>query len=129
MERERVDRVLDAIDELVDESLAAGPVDNYNIDRYDRCPHCRRSWHGLPVTAYTAYIGAGEYDGTDDDSRILCHGSTFIGPMPPESTTEPPVCTCPITASSPKSSLRPPSPPPLSRSGAAAANGNTQNTE
>lgn len=36
------------IDALVDEQLAGGPVDDYNVDRYDRCRHCKQGWHGLP---------------------------------------------------------------------------------
>lgn len=42
------DAVIDAIDQLVDEQLAGGPVDDYSVDRYDRCRHCRQGWHGLP---------------------------------------------------------------------------------
>ena len=40
--------VIDVIDELVDESLAPGPVDDYSVNRYDRCDLCRNDWHGLP---------------------------------------------------------------------------------
>ena len=42
------DAVIDAIDQLVDEQLAGGPVDDYSVDRYDRCRHCKQGWHGLP---------------------------------------------------------------------------------
>ena len=41
------DPVIDAIDELVRESLEPGPVDDYGEDRYDRCSRCSCSWHGL----------------------------------------------------------------------------------
>lgn len=40
-------RVLDQIDELVDESLGPGPRDDFNVDRYPRCDHCDHGWHGL----------------------------------------------------------------------------------
>ena len=40
--------MLDAIDELVNESLAPGPRDDYSVNRYDRCPRCHGDWHGLP---------------------------------------------------------------------------------
>ncbi len=39
--------VLDAIDELVDEQLAAGPTDDYNRPYGEKCPQCGGSWHGL----------------------------------------------------------------------------------
>lgn len=79
--------IVDAIDALVDEQLAAGPVDDYNADRYDKCPHCDRHWHGLPLTHRIATMYTwGQYDETykseDDDTPILCRGSDFIGPMP-----------------------------------------------
>lgn len=45
-----IDGLLDDIDQLVDEQLAGGPVDDYNVDRYDRCPHCHRQWHGIAIT-------------------------------------------------------------------------------
>ena len=84
-----VDGIVDRIDELVDAQLAVGPVDDYHADRYDRCPHCGRHWHGIPVTEQIdAMYGMGVYDegySTDsDDSPVLCQGSDFIGPMPHE---------------------------------------------
>ncbi len=44
------DAVISAIDELVDWQLAQPIVDDYDVDRYDLCPHegCSLSWHGLP---------------------------------------------------------------------------------
>jgi hypothetical protein len=39
--------VLDAIDELVNEQLRPGPVDNYEINRYPKCAECGHDWHGL----------------------------------------------------------------------------------
>lgn len=84
-----VEGIVDAIDALVDEQLADGPQDDYNADRYDKCWHCGRHWHGLPITERIAEMyQLGDFDETysvaDDDSRILCRGSDFIGPMPPE---------------------------------------------
>jgi hypothetical protein len=32
---------------LVDESLAPGPRDDFNVDRYPRCDRCDHGWHGL----------------------------------------------------------------------------------
>lgn len=81
--------IVDAIDALVDEQLAAGPRDDYNVNRFDKCPHCGRQWHGLAITERIADMyGIGIYDETysaaTDSSRILCRGSDFIGPMPDE---------------------------------------------
>lgn len=39
--------VIDAIDELVNEQLAIGPVDDYSADRYVKCGRCGQDWHGL----------------------------------------------------------------------------------
>ena len=41
------DSVIDAIDALVDEQLAEGPVDDYSVNRYDKCALCKLDWHGL----------------------------------------------------------------------------------
>ena len=40
--------VIDAIDELVNESLAHGPTDDYNDPFDETCPVCGGEWHGLP---------------------------------------------------------------------------------
>ena len=45
--------IIDRIDELVDEQLAAGEPEtgyDYGDPQYPRCPHCGRHWHGLPIT-------------------------------------------------------------------------------
>lgn len=42
------DHVLDAIAELVDESIAHGPTDDYDRPYQERCELCRMAWHGLP---------------------------------------------------------------------------------
>ena len=81
--------IVDDIDALVDEQLEGGPVDDYNADRYDRCPHCDRHRHGLKITERVAHMYSwGEFDkdyrAADDNSRVLCEGSDFIGPMPSE---------------------------------------------
>ncbi|QBP29753.1 hypothetical protein SEA_TYPHA_98 [Mycobacterium phage Typha] len=39
--------VIDAIDALVNESLEAGPRDDYNKPYAERCPQCDGPWHGL----------------------------------------------------------------------------------
>jgi hypothetical protein len=41
------DGVLDEIDQLVNESIAPGPRDDYNADRYVKCQECWHDWHGL----------------------------------------------------------------------------------
>lgn len=41
------DDVLDAIDELVQDSLDHGPTDDYDRDWLVRCDHCPGEWHGL----------------------------------------------------------------------------------
>nr|WP_046285029.1 hypothetical protein [Mycobacterium sp. UM_NZ2] len=53
--------IIDDIDALIDEQLATGPVDDYSVNRYDKCWHCGRDWHGL--------------------ATALCPGSDFIGPV------------------------------------------------
>lgn len=39
--------LVDEIDRLVNEQVKVGPVDDYRVDRYPRCPHCAHSWHGI----------------------------------------------------------------------------------
>lgn len=81
--------IIDRIDELVDEQLAAGePRTGYNYDdpQYPKCPHCGRHWHGLPITAAIARMYSlgryqPEYIHAADDSPTLCEGSEFIGPI------------------------------------------------
>lgn len=80
--------IIDDIDALIDAQLARGPVDECNVNRYDRCPHCDRDWHGMAITERIEEMRwRGRYDEdyrvADDDSRVICPGSDFIGPMPP----------------------------------------------
>jgi hypothetical protein len=42
-------KVIDEIDQLVNESLAAPITDDYSVNRYERCELCRNDWHGLPT--------------------------------------------------------------------------------
>ncbi len=81
-----IDGLIDDIDRLVDEQLASGPVDDYNTNRYDRCPHCSRDWHGIVITERVERMRwSGRFDDdyrvADDDSRVICPGSEFIGPL------------------------------------------------
>lgn len=39
--------VIDEIDRLVNEQVAPGPVDNYEVNRYPSCENCEHDWHGL----------------------------------------------------------------------------------
>jgi len=81
--------IIDRIDELIDEQLAAGePMTGYDYGdpQYPKCPHCGRHWHGLPITAAIArmyWLGQYEpaYIHADDTSPVLCDGSDFIGPV------------------------------------------------
>lgn len=79
--------IIDEIDALVDEQLS-GYHDrsgyDYNVNQ-DRCHHCEREWHGLKITAriesMAAHVAYDEdYRYADDDSEVLCPGSSFIGP-------------------------------------------------
>jgi hypothetical protein len=90
--------IVDEIDALVEESMAGGePEVGYTYDdpQYPRCWHCGRHWHGLPITEKIAQMYSNgrydeEYVAAEDDTRVLCQGSDFIGPMPtehPEITT------------------------------------------
>ncbi|WP_395704640.1 hypothetical protein [Rhodococcus ruber] len=82
--------IMDQIDALIDEQLSEGePIGGFDYDDpdYPKCPHCYRDWHGLAITArieqmrrYGSYDE--DYSYADDDSEVLCPGSTFIGPMP-----------------------------------------------
>lgn len=78
--------IIDTIGQLIDQQLAAGPVDDYNVNRYDKCPHCQRDWHGMPVTVRIAQMYAtgqfeDDYQIADDDTPVLCEGPEFIGPQ------------------------------------------------
>ncbi|MHA0288288.1 hypothetical protein ACXYX3_17785 [Mycobacterium sp. C3-094] len=90
--------IIDRIDQLVDESLAAGePAGGYEDwnpepdPDYPRCPHCGRHWHGLPITARIVDMYARRwydpgYEYASDASPVLCDGSDFIGPRRPPPT-------------------------------------------
>ena len=85
-------RVVDRIDEMVDGQLVAGEPHqghDFGDPTFPRCPHCVRHWHGLPITERIAAMYAlgrfdDDYEFAADDSRILCEGSDFVGPMPSE---------------------------------------------
>lgn len=91
------DDLIDTIDALIDEQLAAGePETGYDYDdpTYPSCPHCAEKWHGLAIT--TRMLGMRfrgvidpDYRYAEDDSRVLCPGSDFIGPMPAVVRTSP----------------------------------------
>jgi hypothetical protein len=40
--------IIDAIDQPVNDSLASPIVDNYDVNRYEKCDMCGGDWHGLP---------------------------------------------------------------------------------
>ncbi|UVK59011.1 hypothetical protein SEA_KAPPAFARMDELTA_73 [Gordonia phage KappaFarmDelta] len=100
--------IVDDIDALIDEQLAAGESGQARraADADRRCGHCGRAWHGLAITArmeemrreyltqvviarmngeefeYAESAILGDYRYADDDSTVLCPGSEFIGPLP-----------------------------------------------
>jgi hypothetical protein len=84
-----VSDIIDQIDALIDERLAAGePAVGYSHGdpQYPKCPHCGRGWHGLKITERIEQMReSGVYDEAysyaDDTSPVLCEGSEFIGPM------------------------------------------------
>lgn len=89
-------RIIDTIDTLVDDQLAEGPHDDYNVNRYDKCGHCGRDWHGLRITTRIEHMRIrGVYDEnyrTDTDtSPVLCEGSAFIGPQSLPDRIAPPI--------------------------------------
>ncbi|MEA1798532.1 hypothetical protein [Rhodococcus qingshengii] len=79
--------IIDEIDALVDDQLSSYQNRSgydYNVNQ-DRCHHCEREWHGLKITAriesMAAHVSYDEdYRYADDDSEVLCPGSSFIGP-------------------------------------------------
>lgn len=81
-----VDGIIDEIDRLVDESLSQPIVDDYSVNRYDRCWHCNQQWHGFPLTERVLEMQARRvfdenYRIGEDDSPVWCPGSDFIGPV------------------------------------------------
>ncbi|AVP42299.1 hypothetical protein SEA_FENRY_73 [Gordonia phage Fenry] len=93
--------IVDDIDALIDEQLAAGePIGgyDYNDPDYPKCWHCGRDWHGLAITERMNEMRwRGELDPdyryADDTSRVVCPGSKFIGPLPEDQATAT-VCQC-----------------------------------
>ncbi|MGW8936168.1 hypothetical protein [Gordonia terrae] len=83
------DELIDEIDALIGEQLAAGePRNGYDFDDPDfpTCWHCGRDWHGLAITERMNEMRAlGAFDEgyryADDDSAVICPGSSFIGPV------------------------------------------------
>lgn len=79
--------IVDRIDELVDDQLqqeASGWDHNIN---QDKCWHCGRAWHGLPVTKRIADMYARRtfdpsYSLAEDDSPVLCQGRTSSARCP-----------------------------------------------
>ena len=87
--------IVDDIDALVDEQLQQEPSGyDHNINQ-SQCCHCGRDFHGLPITErmeqmrreyhYTGNVEhLAEYRYAEDDSAILCLGSTAVGPARPK---------------------------------------------
>ena len=47
--------VIDDIDRLVNDQVRTGPVDDYSVNRYPKCPDCGHDWHGLECEAQQGY--------------------------------------------------------------------------
>lgn len=84
--------IIDRIGELVDDQLQQERSGyDHNVNQ-EKCWHCGREWHGLPITERIAEMYARRaydeaYSLAEDDSPVLCEGSAFIGPMPCGSTS------------------------------------------
>jgi hypothetical protein len=85
------DDLINGIDQLVDDQIAGGERSAAGrfsgSAEYPRCSHCDREWHGLPVIDHSAKMHKGNefdkgYRTETDESRVLCRGSDYIGPMP-----------------------------------------------
>ncbi|MCG7592407.1 hypothetical protein [Mycobacterium sp. PSTR-4-N] len=77
--------IIDRINELVDGQLQQERSGyDHNINQKP-CPNCGREWHGLPLTQHVAQMYAmgryePEYIAAQDDSPIICKGSTVVDP-------------------------------------------------
>ena len=72
--------IIDRIDALIDEQLAAGEPEtgyDYGDPDYPECPECGSDWHGLPRTR--TQFGVYDEDG-NHKTTVLCEGSDLIGP-------------------------------------------------
>jgi len=54
--------LIDEIDRLVNESVKVGPVDDYSVNRYPKCPHCGHQWHGIMCEATSTCDCLGELE-------------------------------------------------------------------
>lgn len=82
--------IIDDIDALIDAQLDEGePIGGFDFGDpdYPECPHCGADWHGLAITERMRRmrfrgVVDDDYRYSEDDSRVICPGSEFIGPMP-----------------------------------------------
>ncbi|QZD97589.1 hypothetical protein SEA_LONELYBOI_71 [Gordonia phage LonelyBoi] len=94
--------IVDEIDALIEGQLDAGePIGGYDYDDPDfpKCGHCGRDWHGLAITERMEEMRwRGELDDdyrySEDDSRVICPGSEFIGPLPTPPAQPASGCPC-----------------------------------
>lgn len=89
-----VRRLLDEIDELVEESLRDGEHSGGYGATYPSCPnpYCDEPWHGLRITARMESMREfgdldDDYDHRTDDSPVLCAGSAFAEAWEPPDQT------------------------------------------
>ncbi|WP_280412637.1 hypothetical protein [Nocardia asiatica] len=82
--------IVDEIDQLVDTQLQQTPSGyDFNVNQ-ENCRHCGGEWHGLKITQRMRDMRRRgvydeEYRYADDDSTVLCPGSTYEGEFtPPE---------------------------------------------
>ena len=69
--------VIDQIDQLVNESLAHGPTDDYERPYVERCDTCYGEWHGLP-----AYGCPGAYATPEQHAEYLQSHRRNTGHIP-----------------------------------------------
>jgi hypothetical protein len=71
--------VLDAIDQLVSESLAQPIVDDYSVNRFERCEYCGNQWHGLP--SYVEELGHDCPGGWADADALAAWRAMYRAPL------------------------------------------------
>ncbi len=98
--RDDYGRVLDDIDELVEDSMREGEPRvgySYGDPTFPECPnpYCEEPWHGLAITARMRWmrwrgVVDVDYAYRADDSPVLCPGSLHTGewPLPPSEFDE-----------------------------------------
>jgi hypothetical protein len=77
------DHVLDAIDALVNEQLAVGPLDDYSVNRYPDCNLCPHDWHGEQCVHCSCQQSTGEVRQDVDEYGVPGYARRRRGLVPP----------------------------------------------